>query len=592
MMKKLFASILLFVGVNLFAISVSVDKSEYKPYERVAVTLTQMPGDAGDWMGIFPKGSSNAWENVLAWKYDGEVFDGTYELDGVLKGEYEVRVFLNYSFTLVAKADFVVTEVVYNTSVTTTKDRFLPNEPISIILENMPGNSGDWVGIFPKNSSNAWANVLTWKYDGEVVDGTYELDSLLKGDYEVRVFLHYSYTLLAKKPFTVEDIVYDTVVTTTKDEFFAGEKIGITLTQMPGNSGDWVGIFAKDSSNAWENALAWKYDGEVVDGTYELDGMQEGEYEVRVFLNNTLNLLSSSSFIVIEQPIITTIKTNKDSYDNGEKITITFHNMLGNQRDWIGVFKVGDISSFENAYHFDWTYGVASSEIEFSGLQEGEYEVRAFFNNSFDEKAVYQFTVIEKLLSPIIFEDAEGGISDEWIHVLGSFSPRHDRRGTLVLTPEWIHNGGDSYTNKSEYHLPMHNSIHTILEMDMGGLENYLLPVYYGRENRRGNMPHFTVAVYVKTKKGKRVLAWDSFFNHENIPAFKVDYGGEHIWLYYPSPVEHVRGWQFDQKDVWRHFRVDLKRALKQLEPDNELIYVEKFMATGGFLDNIKLSSH
>ncbi len=591
MIKKLFASIILFVSVNLFAVSVSIDKSQYKPYESISVTLAQMPLNDGDWVGIFPKDASSVWENVLAWKYDGEVIDGTYNLNGVPKGEYEVRVFLHYSYTLLAKTSFLVKEEVYNTSVRTSKDKFLPNELINITLAQMPLNVGDWVGIFPKDAENAWENVLTYKYDGEVVDGTYNLDALPKGEYEVRVFLHYSYTLLAKTPFTVEEVSYNTAVTTTKDEFFTGEEIEITLTQMPGNAGDWVGIFAKDASNTWANALSYKYDGEVVDGTHKLDGLEDGEYEVRVFLDNSLTLLASSSFTVVQREIIATIKTNKDTYDNGEKITITFNNMLGNQRDWIGIFKVGEISSFENAYDFDWTYGVVSADVEFSGLQAGEYEVRSFFNNSFEERAVYQFTVIEKLLLPTIFEDAQGGISPEWIQISGNFSPRHNRRGTLVLTPQWSANNIGGHTNKAEYHLPMHNSIHTILEMDMGGLENYLLSVYNGRESRRGNMPHFSVGVYVKTKKGKRVMIWDSFFNHENLPAFRADYGGEHIWLYYPSPVEHVRGWSYDNRDVWNHFRVDLKVALKELEPDNELIYVEKFFATGGFLDNIKLSS-
>ncbi len=592
MMKKLFASVLLFVSVNLFAVSVSLDKSEYKPNENIAVTLTQMPANAGDWVGVFPKDAISVWENVLTWKYDGEVVDGTYLLDGVPKGEYEVRVFLDNSYTLLAKTPFLVKEVVYNTSVTTSKEIFLPNEQINITLANMPGNAGDWIGIFPKDAVSTWENVLSWKYDGEVVDGIYNLDGVESGEYEVRVFLHYSYTLLAKIPFSVEDAVYNTSVTTSTDEFFTGDKIEITLADMPGNLGDWVGIFPKDATSVWENVLSWKYDGEVVDGLHQLDSVEEGEYEVRVFLNNTLTLLASTSFTVIEKPIITTIKTNKDIYDNGEKITITFNNMLGNQKDWIGFFKVGDVNSFENAYHFDWTYGVVSAEVEFSGLQAGEYEVRSFFNNSFEEKAVYQFTVIEKLLPPTIFEDAQGSISNEWIHISGAFSPRHDNQGTLVLTPQWSANNIGGHTNKSEYHLPMHNSIHTILEMDMGGLENYLLPVYNGRESRRGNMPHFSVGVYIKSKKGKRVMVWDSFFNHENLPAFMADYGGEHIWLYYPSPVEHVRGWSYDNKDVWNHFRVDLKAALKELEPDNELIYVEKFFATGGFLDNIKLSSH
>jgi hypothetical protein len=99
-------------------------------------------------------------------------------------------------------------------------------------------------------------------------------------------------------------------------------------------------------------------------------------------------------------------------------------------------------------------------------------------------------------------------------------------------------------------------------------------------------MPHYKVGVYVQTIKGRRALLWDSFFNHGNVEAFS-----DGRWLSFPSPVEHVRGYEVGLSiDTWSHFRVDVEKALQQLEPDNEIVTIDTFFATGGFLDNIKLS--
>jgi hypothetical protein len=138
--------------------------------------------------------------------------------------------------------------------------------------------------------------------------------------------------------------------------------------------------------------------------------------------------------------------------------------------------------------------------------------------------------------------------------------PGFKSSGTLLLTPEW-HKIDDDWDNGAEYQLPLDHSIQTILEMDMGGLPNYKVPDV----RKRGYMPHFSVGVHVKTLKGDRVMLWDSWFNHIDADAHISDYGNGNIWLQYPSPVEHVRGWEYDKTDVWSHFKVDIKSELKKI---------------------------
>ena len=59
----------------------------------------------------------------------------------------------------------------------------------------------------------------------------------------------------------------------------------------------------------------------------------------------------------------------------------------------------------------------------------------------------------------------------------------------------------------------------------------------------------------------------------------------------FPSPIELVRGFGYEERTVWAHFSVDLVSYLHRFEPNNVILSVEGFIATGGDLDNIRLSS-
>jgi hypothetical protein len=216
----------------------------------------------------------------------------------------------------------------------------------------------------------------------------------------------------------------------------------------------------------------------------------------------------------------------------------------------------------------------------------------AQIRDSFTLESKTTFRVVNVPLTSTVYEDAENGISPEWIHVSGNFPPSQTLQGgfnssaTVVLIPEWVSN----VSNIANYALPLHsNTQEKFLEMDMGGLPNY--PIWHRNGILNGHVAHFSVGVSVTTTQGRRRMIWDSFFNHGNVEAFKKDYGNGNVWLNYPSPVEHVRGWGYGSLDQWDHFKVDLQTELQKLEPNNEIISVDTFIATGGLLDNIKLSS-
>jgi hypothetical protein len=184
-----------------------------------------------------------------------------------------------------------------------------------------------------------------------------------------------------------------------------------------------------------------------------------------------------------------------------------------------------------------------------------------------------------------LYEDGEDGLSPNWKTILGKYTPerktpgyKNHSKGFVKLHTDWVNTQGEFWSNGSEYHLPMNNEKQKVLSVDIvgDGLE----------------MEHYILGAIVTTQKGERRLQWDSFYNHENKKAEKIIYENGNIFMVFPSPVELVRGHELSDPNLNENFKVNLELALKQFEPDNTILSVDTFVATGGNLDNIKLLSN
>ena len=188
----------------------------------------------------------------------------------------------------------------------------------------------------------------------------------------------------------------------------------------------------------------------------------------------------------------------------------------------------------------------------------------------------------------VVYEDFEDGNLDGWSIGYDPYGDAH-----MSIAPEGSFNAsrhcgkfeGTARGQQNLYIYPIHDAQRTKLSVDLGGFRGH-------------NRVHYLIGVYANTTKGLRIMTWDSFYNyaqngHPEHPgagdAPKIaDYGN--IWLIYPSPVEHVRGFGYAPQDEIDTLRVDLNEELHRLEPDNDIVSIDSFIAGGGYLDNITLS--
>ncbi len=493
----------------------------------------------------------------------------------------------------------------YNTYISTDKASYFDDEYITVTMHNMSGEADDWLGVFYKNADNKVENILDWSWGEGQKDGQITFDPRAAGDYEIRAFFHNSLNQEAVAHFRVKQHSNNQTphISLEKNQFQLDEEIKVLVDGLNGGYNNWIGIFAKNAPNSYGSLLAdYYFDGSFSQTTFE-PLWQAGEYEARVFMNDTLNSVGKTSFRVVDntppQPSThAQIFSQKESYRAGESIHISGEDLsTSTSNNWVGIFKASDNNSWDNLILENWFDTQKNINLTFTNnLEPGEYEARLFYNDTVSPAIATTTFYIEENIQPkdeTLYEDAEHGLHG-WRQVSGTIAPQIVSRGyesahCIKLTPQWNEAGT---VNSAEYSLPLNNNKgENILEMDVGGAGvGGGRPAGKFSNAPRGSMPHFFIGVIVNTKWGARSIIWDSYLNHIGAQPARMDYGNGYIELSFPSPIEHVRGFGFTPIDQWDHFRVDIQAALSQLEPGNEITSVVQLSVSGGFLDNIKLS--
>ena len=198
-------------------------------------------------------------------------------------------------------------------------------------------------------------------------------------------------------------------VSTDFSNYAAEEEIIVTFSDGPGNPKDWVGLFKQEMVAGEDSSLAWAYVDGTETGTEGLaegeltfaDGMtDEGIYEARFFEDNGYTLLAKVVFTVGDVGPI--VKTDKAVYTPGEPIVVDFLVGPGNEKDWVGLYKVGMVPG--NVGSLAWFYvdgtkdgneGVEFGTVTFNGgmTDEGDYRAVFFENNGYTVLADTEFKV-------------------------------------------------------------------------------------------------------------------------------------------------------------------------------------------------------
>src|SRR6185312_11470440 len=121
----------------------------------VTVSWTGTPGNVDDWVALYPTGAANS--DFVQWFFTNGQVDGSQVFNGLSVGSYDARVFQSGSYTVLGSTTFAVL------GVSTDASSYAEGQPITVSWNGTPGNTDDWVALFPAGSP-ANSGFVAWQF--------------------------------------------------------------------------------------------------------------------------------------------------------------------------------------------------------------------------------------------------------------------------------------------------------------------------------------------------------------------------------------------------------------------------------------------
>jgi hypothetical protein len=187
--------------------TLSVDTTTVTPGVTVTATIANGPGNAKDWVGLYPVGGSVE----LDWKFlnGARIAPATGVTGATLSftlpttpGTYVLRLYANDTHTLLATSAIIT---VGGNTLTVSATTVAPGATVTATVGRGPGNAMDWVGLYRTGESTE----LDWMFlDGSKtspVAGVTDASLLFTlpmtpGTYVIRFYANNSYAILATSP--------------------------------------------------------------------------------------------------------------------------------------------------------------------------------------------------------------------------------------------------------------------------------------------------------------------------------------------------------------------------------------------------------
>jgi len=312
-MKIKFIFIYIFLMEMLYGTTVTTNKQIYNSTEVINVSLEDMSEYTDDWVAIYKLTDSTDWSNVLRWKWVPDI-NTTLTFNALPVGEYVVRAFFNNKYQVIAEDTFVVEELNNKIGLDVFKKFYYLRERPRIRFFGVKEGEGNWIAIYPKDSSNDWSNVLGWRWLGDLTS-TNDLylnhERFEEGEYEVRLFYNNKFKVEAKENFFVQK--YAPRIEANQREYTIEENITVHYYFASDNPEDWIGIYPLGSSNEWKNVKLWKRtDGVGSNRNFLMGKLPAGKYEVRGFLNNSFDVEARNYFNVVDYKNLFVVNRAKD----------------------------------------------------------------------------------------------------------------------------------------------------------------------------------------------------------------------------------------------------------------------------------------
>lgn len=344
----------------------------------VTVTVAGASGDSGDWIGLYPVGSSDG--SYVTWSFlngshtepaNGLTSASIATYAPISPGQYEWRLYDEFWTHLATSGAVTVTTTtaVLTVNGMTTSVGLGAGAHVSLGLAGGPARADDWVALYAVGAG-------TWQYlDAKFLNGsvwppsTGQADASLgfilptaPGNYQFRLMTG-NETLATSGTIAVAastaELALNGIAPPTAVAVTPGSQITVDVNGGPANAGDWVALYSASTTDPW-SYLAFRYLNDTatvpqaglsaatlhfnapsVPGTYELRFLTEpGGYSL-----SDGGLLATRTITV--SPATAVVNVNGVSAPAtatagaGTRLTVGVVGGPARADDWVGLYAVG-----------------------------------------------------------------------------------------------------------------------------------------------------------------------------------------------------------------------------------------------------------
>ncbi|SMC79075.1 fibronectin type III domain-containing protein [Moheibacter sediminis] len=195
------------------------------------------------------------------------------------------------------------------------------------------------------------------------------------------------------KEFTIiNSIVVDTHIETDTIAYAQNSSIQVIFTDAPDHPSAWIGLYKADQTPGSSSpSQLWSYLNGQTSGTMTFNGLPDaGRYYASIFGDGGYTEAAERSYFYVG-PFVR-LETDKEMYEEGETINITFEEAPHFANDWIGIYKVGHIPGTQTSAL--WRYVTEENgTFAFDGLTKGYYYAEYYLQdgyNSIGNKVFFQ----------------------------------------------------------------------------------------------------------------------------------------------------------------------------------------------------------
>jgi hypothetical protein len=292
---------------------------------------------------------------------------------------------------------------------------------INVTIANGPGNTSDWLALFPSTAPDASTSYVNWMYmNGQRFEPAPGLTSAslqfpapaTAGTYNVRLFANGSWTKVG----TSGNITVSSsqpsppsqpASITATASVAVGGTIAVAITNGPGNPSDWLGLFPSTAPDASTSYVDWMYmnglraepGSGLTSASLQLSApTAPGVYNVRLFSNGTWTKIATSGSITVTsagQSGPASIAATA-AVSVGGTINVSVANGPANRSDWLALFPSAapDTSTsyvawmYLNGQHAEPASGLSNASLQVPApATVGTYNIRLFANGSWTKVA-------------------------------------------------------------------------------------------------------------------------------------------------------------------------------------------------------------